>query len=279
MTVLYKLAQEQLSKQNHYDWGLRSLNAVLRMAGVMNRSATATQGLTEDALLLQVLRDMNLPKFVYDDVPLFWGLIRDLFPGLDCPRPTYPELKAAIVRCLQDERYTVLDFQVDKVIQMYEVMLTRHSTMIVGPTSGGKTVVINTLIKAQIAMGIPTSCFTLNPKACTVNELYGYLDYSTQDWVDGLFSNIFRRLNGPVDKENERRYICFDGDVDALWIENANSVMDDNKLLTLANGERIRLEKHCALLFEVNSKINFFTFFSTLLLIHVIQNLLRRWEI
>lgn len=54
-------------------------------------------------------------------------------------------------------------------------------------------------------------------------------------------------------KKKERRYVCFDGDVDALWIENMNSVMDDNKLLTLANGERIRLENYCALLFEVCS--------------------------
>lgn len=49
------------------------------------------------------------------------------------------------------------------------------------------------------------------------------------------------------------RYILFDGDVDALWVENMNSVMDDNKLLTLANGERIRLQSHCALLFEVSN--------------------------
>lgn len=47
------------------------------------------------------------------------------------------------------------------------------------------------------------------------------------------------------------RYILFDGDVDALWVENMNSVMDDNKLLTLANGERIRLQSYSALLFEV----------------------------
>jgi hypothetical protein len=43
----------------------------------------------------------------------------------------------------------------------------------------------------------------------------------------------------------------FDGDVDALWVEDMNSVMDDNKLLTLPNGERIRVQNHCKLLFEV----------------------------
>ena len=90
----------------------------------------------------------------------------------------------------------------------------------------------------------------MNAKACTVIELYGTLDPVTRDWTDGLLSCIFREINKPTDK-NERKYIVFDGDVDALWVENMNSVMDDNRLLTLANGERIRLQKHCALLFEV----------------------------
>ena len=91
----------------------------------------------------------------------------------------------------------------------------------------------------------------MNAKACTVVELYGTLDPVTRDWTDGLLSCIFREINKPTDK-NERKYIVFDSDVDALWVENMNSVMDDNRLLTLANGERIRLQKHCALLFEVN---------------------------
>jgi len=73
MTVLYKLAQEQLSKQYHYDWGLRSLNSVLRMAGVMKRKSG---DLPEGVVLMRVLRDMNFPKFVFDDVPLFLGLIK-----------------------------------------------------------------------------------------------------------------------------------------------------------------------------------------------------------
>jgi len=49
----------------------------------------------------------------------------------------------------------------------------------------------------------------------------------------------------------ERRWILYDGDVDAIWVENMNSVMDDNKILTLASGDRVRLLKHCAMLYEV----------------------------
>lgn len=99
-------------------------------------------------------------------------------------------------------------------------------------------------------MGALTKMWMLNPKDRSVVELYGILDPNTRDWTDGLLSSIFRHINKLTDK-NEKRYIVFDGDVDALWVENMNSVMDDNRLLTLANGERIRLQKHCALLFEV----------------------------
>lgn len=138
-------------------------------------------------------------------------------------------------------------------MQLYEVMMTRHSTMIVGPTGGGKTVVIQALCDAQTLLGKPTKLYVMNPKACTVIELYGVLDHATRDWTDGLLSNIFREVNKPLDSDkDEKKYILFDGDVDALWIENMNSVMDDNKLLTLANQERIRLQDHCNLLFEVS---------------------------
>ena len=99
-------------------------------------------------------------------------------------------------------------------------------------------------------LGLTTKLYTINPKDRSVIELYGVLDPNTRDWTDGLLSNIFRDINKPTDK-NERKYLVFDGDVDAMWVENMNSVMDDNRLLTLANGERIRLQRHCALLFEV----------------------------
>ncbi|MBZ3878788.1 Dynein heavy chain 10, axonemal [Sciurus carolinensis] len=253
MTVLYKLAREQLSKQHHYDFGLRALKSVLVMAGELKRGSSDLQ---EDVVLMRALRDMNLPKFVFEDVPLFLGLISDLFPGLDCPRVRYPDFNDAVEQVLTESGYELLPVQVDKVVQMYETMLTRHTTMIVGPTGGGKSVVINALCQAQTKLGLMTKLYILNPKAMSVIELYGILDPNTRDWTDGVLSSIFREINKPTDKK-ERKYILFDGDVDALWVENMNSVMDDNKLLTLANGERIRLQAHCALLFEASEDLQY----------------------
>eukprot|EP00397_Hematodinium_sp_SG-2012_P000029 GEMP01000029.1.p1 GENE.GEMP01000029.1~~GEMP01000029.1.p1 ORF type:complete len:4546 (+),score=1158.20 GEMP01000029.1:32-13639(+) len=255
MTVLYKLASGQLSKQYHYDFQLRALKSVLVMAGDLKRKSL---DLPEDVVLMRALRDMNMPKFVKEDVPLFQGLLQDLFPGLDCPRVGYPELKVAIEEHFEEQKMKskyedIYMLQMDKVVQLYETMLTRHSTMIVGPTLAGKSVVIDCLASAQKkAFNLPTKLLPINPKAITTDELYGILDPATRDWTDGLLSKIFREMNLPVPAgKDERRYIVYDGDVDAIWIENMNSVMDDNKLLTLTNGERIRLEKHCAMLFEV----------------------------
>jgi len=60
---------------------------------------------------MRALRDMNLPKFVYNDVPLFLGLIHDLFPGLDCPRVRYPNLNDAVEDTLEKNKYILLPQQ------------------------------------------------------------------------------------------------------------------------------------------------------------------------
>lgn len=63
-------------------------------------------------VLMRALRDMNLPKFVFEDVPLFLGLISDLFPGLDCPRVRYPKFNDAVEEILVKNKNILLDHQV-----------------------------------------------------------------------------------------------------------------------------------------------------------------------
>ncbi|OEH75761.1 axonemal 1-beta dynein heavy chain dynein heavy related protein [Cyclospora cayetanensis] len=267
MTVLYELARAQLSKQHFYDFQLRALKAVLVTAGSMKRMAPESP---DDLLLIRALRDMNIPKLVKPDVSLFMGLLGDLFPNVPCESITQEGFHAAILqvgayswlfpgqelerKCLKPRSKAVLENQVDKIMQLHATMESRHATMVVGTTGGGKTVIIEVLAAAhKEAFDEPVRVFPINPKAQGVDELYGVLDPVSRDWTDGLFSKIFRDANQPLPpKRKEKRIILFDGDVDAVWVESMNSVMDDNRLLTLPNGERIRLEKHCALLFEVS---------------------------
>lgn len=255
MTVLFKLSKEQLSKQYHYDFGMRALKSVLVMAGGLKRQYS---DMAEDLVLMRCLRDSNMPKFVFEDVFLFKGLINDLFPGLDCPRVGYEGLKACALQDLESKGFKCSDQDVflnlaDKVIQMFETQLVRHTTMIVGPTGGGKSLILDTLRNARLASeNVVVKIHVINPKAQPLHELYGEMDPVTRDWTDGILSKLFRELNEPLPpgKENEVRWILYDGDVDALWVENMNSVMDDNRLLTLPNSERIRLQAHCCMIME-----------------------------
>jgi len=74
----------------------------------------------------------------------------------------------------------------------------------------------------------------LNPKSISMGEMYGEVNTVSQELTDGLASKVMR--NASKETSEDRTWIVFDGPVDALWIENMNTVLDDNMTLCLANG-------------------------------------------
>ncbi|CAG9129073.1 unnamed protein product [Plutella xylostella] len=250
--TLYQLAAQQLSKQEHYDFGLRSMVALLRYAGAKRR---AYPHLPEQEMVILAMRDMNVARLTAKDVPLFEGIMQDIFPDVVIPTLDYEVLETAIAAEMKMAGLQPVKAALHKVVQLYETKNSRHSSIILGDTNTAKStswkMLANTLTrlnKEKVAGFEAVQVYPMNPKALTLGELYGEYNLSTGEWKDGVLSAIMRTVC--QDESPDLKWIIFDGPVDALWIENLNSVMDDNKLLTLVNSERIAMPAQVSLLIE-----------------------------
>uniref|UniRef100_A0A6I8N290 Dynein axonemal heavy chain 1 n=1 Tax=Ornithorhynchus anatinus TaxID=9258 RepID=A0A6I8N290_ORNAN len=238
ITTTFKLSSEQLSSQDHYDFGMRAVKTVISAAGNLKRENPT---MNEELICLRAIRDVNVPKFLMEDLKLFSGIVSDLFPKIKEEEVDYGILETAIRKntcsCLS------LGF-LTKCIQLYETTVVRHGLMLVGPAGSGKS-------QASIGGDLyeAVQYYILNPKSITMGQLYGEFDLLTHEWTDGIFSTLIRA--GALSRDCDKKWYMFDGPVDAIWIENMNTVLDDNKKLCLSSGEIIKLTEAMTLMFEV----------------------------
>uniref|UniRef100_A0A669QMH2 Dynein axonemal heavy chain 1 n=1 Tax=Phasianus colchicus TaxID=9054 RepID=A0A669QMH2_PHACC len=233
ITTTFKLLSEQLSTQDHYDFGMRAVKTVISTAGNLKKENPT---MDEDLICLRAIRDANVPKFLQDDLKLFSGIVSDLFPKIKEQPVDYGILEEAIRKACVKKSLKDVDGEGRGSPRCYEVLAAAMTSLQGQPAASGGNYE-------------PVSYFVLNPKSITMGQLYGEFNLLTHEWTDGIFSSLIRQ--GAMATDTSKKWYMFDGPVDALWIENMNTVLDDNKKLCLSSGEIIKMTESMTMMFEV----------------------------
>lgn len=149
---------------------------------------------------MKAINDMNMPKFVIEDIPLFTSLFSDLFPNIEMQESMNEKLVQALEAEIKTAGLIVKEEQVKKMVQLYDSKNTRHGNMLVGTSMSGKSTcwnilknAMNTLNKTMPEKFLAVKYEVLNPKAVDLKELFGYVD-ANLEWHEGVLSSMMGRL-------------------------------------------------------------------------------------
>ena len=252
---LFKVSKQLLSNQQHYDFGLRSIIPVLKSCGSMLRKMKSNKSFaqsiqSESEIVVNSLRVNIISRLTFFDNLKFDEILRDTFPNIAFNNAGYEQLEEALRKSFEDLGLESNDTQIRKGVELFEQLKQRMGVNIVGPSGSGKTTLTTLLKHALGKLGQKIKQHTINPKAIPRSQLLGHIDLDTREWTNGVLT--IAALHAVDEAEDVTTWIICDGDVDPEWVESLNSVLDENRLLTLPSGWRIQFGPNTNFIFETH---------------------------
>lgn len=139
--------------QPHYDYGMRAVKTVISAAGRLKQLQPFEE---EERILLLSLESANLPKFLQHDVPLFRGILSDLFPRVGAPPSPYSALRSAVIAAADAAHVSAEDAFLSRCVQLWDTIQVRHGVMVIGSPGSGKSTIVRTLAAASTQLSTAT---------------------------------------------------------------------------------------------------------------------------
>eukprot|EP00892_Ulva_mutabilis_P004502 jgi/Ulvmu1/2423/UM134_0004.1 len=219
---LFECAAQLLSRQAHYDFGMRALKTLLAAAGSARDAERAQQSMDqhgahapqinategrggqqagqETEAFMHALHACVIPKLVAADAELFSGIVSDVFPGQPDTHSSDSKLAAAVTAAAAAAGLRPCEPFIHKCMHLDSTLVSRFGVMLIGGGGCGKSSAISTLCSALNTLASSNlstpqhgvHCCAINPKACSQEELYGRHNDVTGEWREGLISAAFR---------------------------------------------------------------------------------------
>lgn len=208
----------------------------------------------EMEIVVKALKPNVMSKLTLNDCKRFNMLLGDVFPQVNISPDLNEDFRSKIVETFKIMGLKRNERQIDKCFELFEQLNKRIGVAVLGPPNSGKSTVISVLKSALTSMSRTIRTYIISPKSMERSQLLGHLDSNTRQWYDGVLTQTAIAVNSEPSEVTS--WIICDGDVDPEWIEALNSVLDDNKLLTLPSGWRIQFGNNVNFIFETHDLMN-----------------------
>lgn len=238
--------KDNFSRQSYYDWSLRKIKSIFLS---FREFKSRLSDLSEPTLLFLSLKTNLVSYLTEEDLLWFNSGVEQIFgeamTGNDSGCSSNYDGHLPILGPLSD-------FLVSKSRELVDLINIRNGVIIVGSSLSGKSFLWKYYLSQLSHQGKTFQFKVFNPCSTKVSQIIGRFNKNTGEFIDGYLTETLRSFVEDINSKNRKDmyFIVFDSEINSSWIEALNSVLDDNRMLSLSNGERLFLPSNIKFIVE-----------------------------